>query len=220
MSAPSSRGHALSGLYLILDSQASRARPLVEVLKEAASAGARIFQFRDKTSSPLEMYRQATKLRDIAAAVGALFLVNDRCDIALAVEADGVHLGQEDLPLSFARTLLGPGRLIGISTHRADQVKEATTGGADYLGFGPIFRTASKPDHEPVVGLAGLREIRALTPLPVFAIGGVTTGTVQQAIAAGADGVAVISAIMDAADVPGTVRAFMAHLPSAGPPAR
>ncbi|MGH7164314.1 MAG: thiamine phosphate synthase [Nitrospiraceae bacterium] len=213
MSAPSSRRRALHGLYLILDSHASRTRPLVEVLKEAASAGARIFQFRDKTSSPLELYRQATHLRDVAAGVGALFLVNDRCDLALAVDADGVHLGQEDLPLSLARALLGPGKLIGISAHRAEQVKEATRGGADYLGFGPIFQTASKPDHEPVVGLAGLREIRALTPLPVFAIGGVSTGTVQQIVAAGADGVAVISTIMDTADIAGTVRAFMAHLP-------
>ena len=213
VSAPSSRRPALHGLYLILDSQASRARPLVEVLKEAASAGARIFQFRDKTSSPLEMYRQATHLREVAAGLGVLFLVNDRCDIALAVDADGVHLGQEDLPLNLARSLLGPGKLIGISAHRADQVTEATRGGADYIGFGPIFQTTSKPDHEPVVGLTGLREIRALTPLPVFAIGGVSTGSVEQAVAAGADGVAVISAIMDTADIAGTVRAFMAHLP-------
>ena len=213
MSAPSPRGHRLHGLYLILDSRASRARPLIEVLKEAASAGARIFQFRDKISSPLEVYRQATQLRDAAAAAGALFLVNDRCDIALAVEADGVHLGQDDLPLNLARSLLGPGKLIGISTHRADQVKDATSGGADYLGFGPIFQTASKPDHETVVGLAGLREIRALTPLPVFAIGGVSAGTVRQAVEAGADGVAVISAIMDARDIAEAVRAFMAQLP-------
>lgn len=213
MSAPSARGHRLHGLYLILDSRASRARPLVEVLKEAASAGARIFQFRDKISSPLEVYRQAVQLREAAAAVGALFLVNDRCDLALAVAADGVHLGQDDLPLSLARSLLGPDQLIGISTHRADQVKAATSGGADYLGFGPIFQTASKPDHDTVVGLAGLREIRALTRLPVFAIGGVSAGTVRQVVEAGADGVAVISAIMDAENIAGAVRAFMTHLP-------
>jgi thiamine-phosphate pyrophosphorylase len=183
------------------------------VLKEAASAGARIFQFRDKISSPLEVYRQAVQLREAAAAVGALFLVNDRCDLALAVAADGVHLGQDDLPLSLARSLLGPDQLIGISTHRADQVKAATSGGADYLGFGPIFQTASKPDHDTVVGLAGLREIRALTRLPVFAIGGVSAGTVRQVVEAGADGVAVISAIMDAENIAGAVRAFMTHLP-------
>jgi len=184
----------------------------VDVLREAASGGARLFQYRDKTSSASEMYRQAVQLRRAAADAGALFLVNDRCDLALAVDADGVHLGQDDLPLSLARRVLGSGKIIGVSTHGAAQVRDATEGGADYLGFGPIFPTATKPDHEPVVGIEGLHQIRPLTRLPIFAIGGLTVDRVEAVVGGGANGVAVVSAILDSPDIAGTVRAFMARL--------
>lgn len=197
---------------MILDAQASRGRSLVEALTQAASGGARLFQYRDKTSSTLEIYRQAVRLRRAAADAGAIFLVNDRCDVALAVDADGVHLGQQDLPLSHARAMMGSAKIIGVSTHGAAQVKEATEGGADYLGFGPIFPTSTKPHHEPVVGIEGLRQIRPLTRLPVFAIGGLTLGTVEAVVGAGANGVAVVSAIFDSADIAAAVRAFMARL--------
>lgn len=212
MSPPSIPASFLKGLYVILDAEASRGRSLVEALTQAASGGARLFQYRDKTSSALEMYRQAVRLRRAAADAGAIFLVNDRCDVALAVDADGVHLGQQDLPLSYARSMLGSGKIIGVSTHGAAQVKEATEGGADYLGFGPIFPTSTKPHHEPVVGIEGLRQIRPLTRLPVFAIGGLTLDTVQAVVGAGANGVAVVSAIFDSADIAAAVRAFMARL--------
>jgi thiamine-phosphate pyrophosphorylase len=157
----------------------------------------------------LEAYRTGLALRDLAATLGCLFIVNDRCDLALAVEADGVHLGQDDVPLAVARRLMGPNRLIGISTHRPEQVTQATVEGADYLGYGPIFGTSTKSDHEPVVGVAGLHAIRGLTLLPVFAIGGITLETVDRIKAAGADGVAVISAVVGAPDVKQAAESFV-----------
>ncbi|TAJ07441.1 MAG: thiamine phosphate synthase [Nitrospirae bacterium] len=196
----------------MLDPIASGSKPPEELLREAASAGVRLFQYRNKTDSALTVYRQALHLRQVAADVQALFIINDRCDLALAVEADGVHLGQDDLPVPLARSLMGPDKLIGISTHREADVQSAIAGGADYLGFGPIFSTASKRDHEPVVGLEELRRIRTLTRLPIFAIGGITANNVAAVVEAGADGVAVISALAQAADVPAAVRAFRAHL--------
>lgn len=199
----------LSGLYVILDPRALRGRSLVEALQAAADSGARLFQYRDKTASGAEAYRQALQLRKVASDRGAVFLVNDRCDVALAVDADGVHLGQEDMPLVRARALLGPEKVIGISAHRPDQVKEAASGGADYIGFGPIFGTATKPDHEPVVGIEGLRQIRPLTRVPIFAIGGITLDAIEAVINAGADGVAVISAVCGAPDIAQSVRAFI-----------
>jgi thiamine-phosphate pyrophosphorylase len=185
---------------------------LVDVLKEAVEAGVRLFQYRDKHASMRDAYHLATALRRAAADAGALFIVNDRCDLALAVEADGVHLGQSDLPLAEARVLLGPGNIIGVSTHNANQVKEVAAGGPDYLGFGPIFGTWTKQDHETVVGVEGLRAIRPLAKLPLFAIGGITVDTVAQVKQAGADGVAVISAILNASDMTKTIRDFMARL--------
>lgn len=165
-------------------------------------------QYRNKIDPPRRVYEKAQPLRTLAAALNVPFLINDRCDIALAVNADGVHLGQSDLPLDLARKLMGSKRIIGISTHCAEEVRAATRGGADYIGFGPIFPTTTKPDHEPVVGLAGLRHIRALTPLPIFAIGGITEATVAEVVAAGANGIAVTSAILDAPDIPHAVNAL------------
>lgn len=198
---------SLHGLYVILDATSSRRRPLIDALTQAASAGARLFQYRNKTALK-DAYHEALALRRAAAEVGALFIVNDRCDLALAVEADGVHLGQDDLPLADARAIMGK-KLIGISTHRPEQVKDASEGGADYLGFGPIYPTGTKVDHEPIVGTEGLRGIRPLTRLPVFAIGGMTSANTPAVMQAGADGIAVVSAILDAADIPAAVRAFM-----------
>ena len=165
-----------------------------------------------------EACREAVLLRQAAADAGALFMVNDRCDLALAVEADGVHLGQQDLPIRMARAILGSDKLIGISTHTDAQVTAATASGADYLGFGPIFSPGSKRDHDPVVGIVGLRRIRRLTSLPVFAIGGVVLEHVPAIIGAGANGVAVISAIGQAPDVTAVARAFVSQFRSPIPP--
>jgi thiamine-phosphate pyrophosphorylase len=208
---PASPARFLQGLYVILDASADRRRPLIEVLTEAASAGARLFQYRNKAGSMQEAYREALALRRAAAEADAVFIVNDRCDLALAVEADGVHLGQNDLPLAEARAIMGK-KLIGVSTHRPQQVKEASEGGADYLGFGPIYPTSTKVDHEPIVGIEGLRNIRPLSRLPLFAIGGITPENATVVLRAGADGIAVISAILDAADIAARVRAFIKAL--------
>jgi len=217
--APSSPT-SLHGLYVILDPEAAQGRTLLDILKRAADGGARLFQYRDKTSSMLAAYMQAVSLRQAAKDAGARFLINDRCDLALAVDADGVHLGQQDLPIRMARAIMGAEKLIGISTHTDAQVAAASKAGADYLGFGPIFQPVSKHDHEPVVGIEGLRRIRRLTLLPVFAIGGIASGHVRSIVEAGADGVAVISSISRASDVAAGARAFVSQFPSPDPPGR
>jgi thiamine-phosphate pyrophosphorylase len=135
------------------------------------------------------------------------------------VDADGVHLGQKDLPLDLARKVMGPDKLIGISTHNSDQVREATAGKPDYLGFGPIFKPGSKQDHDPVVGLEGLRAMRSLTSLPVFAIGGIQIDQVGEVMRARAQGVAVISAILKAPDINHAVNAFLTKMPGPTAPA-
>jgi thiamine-phosphate pyrophosphorylase len=192
---------------------------LVDVLTIAAEAGASLFQYRNKTASMKDAYVEALLLRQAAAKAGVLFIVNDRCDLALAVDADGVHLGQDDLPLGLARKVMGPDKLIGISTHNPDQVREAITGKPDYLGFGPIFKPGSKQDHDPVVGLEGLRAMRRLTSLPVFAIGGIHIEQTEELIQAGANGVAVISAILKAPNISHAVNAFLAQMPRPTSPA-
>ena len=213
------RSHSLSGLYIILDPSVYPARSLVEVLRTAAEAGASLFQYRNKTASMKEAYTEALALRHAAAKAGVLFIVNDRCDLALALDADGVHLGQGDLPLNMARKMMGPDKLIGISTHNPDQVREAAAGKPDYLGFGPIFKPGSKQDHDSVVGVEGLRTIRSLTSLPVFAIGGIQIDQVGEVMRAGANGVAVISAILKAPDISHAVNAFLAQMPKPASPA-
>ena len=207
-----SRG-SLSGLYVILDPSVCSDRSLIDILKEAATAGARLFQYRNKSASMKEAYAEALVLRKVALEAGVTFIVNDRCDLALAVDADGVHLGQEDLPLDLARKVMGPDRLIGISTHNLDQVRVASAGKPDYLGFGPIFKPRSKQDHDPVVGLEGLRAMRKLTSLPVFAIGGIQVDQAGEVTRAGANGVAVISAILKAPDISHAVKSFLAQMP-------
>lgn len=204
---------ALHGLYIILDPSICPDRPLHSVLTQSAQAGTQIFQYRNKTASMKEAYAEALMLRKIAAEEGVLFIVNDRCDLALAVDADGVHLGQDDLPFDYVRKLMGPEKLIGLSTHNADQVKEADALKPDYIGFGPIFTPSSKRDHDPVVGMEGLRSIRSLTSLPIFAIGGIQADQLGQLVHAGVDGVAVISAILRAPDVGHAVKSFLARMP-------
>jgi len=190
----------LNGLYLILDERWSSRCSLPDVLREAGQAGVKLVQYRNTTGSMKQAYEVASLLRNIAKEFEMLFIANDRCDLALAVEADGVHLGQTDLPLPLARQLVGDAMLIGVSTHNPEQVRMATEEGADYLGYGPIFPTSTKVNHDPVVGLQGMEHIRGLTPLPVFAIGGITPDSVAGLCQAGANGVAVASGILDALD--------------------
>jgi len=163
----------LNGLYLILDERWSSSCSLPEVLREAGQAGVKLVQYRHKTGSMKQAYVMANTLREIANKLGMVFIVNDRCDLAMAVQADGVHLGQTDLPLTLARNLVGNDMLIGASTHNPQHVQKATADGADYVGFGPIFSTGTKSNPDPVVGIQGMKHIRLLALLSVFAIGGI-----------------------------------------------
>ncbi|HEX2055408.1 MAG TPA: thiamine phosphate synthase [Nitrospiraceae bacterium] len=202
---------SLQGLYLLLDPVVCPSRRLVDVLKEAADHGVRLFQYRDKQASMRDAYHIGTALRRAAGDAGALFIVNDRCDLALAIEADGAHVGQTDLPLAEARLLLGQHRLLGISTHTAEQVAAAAEQCPDYIAYGPVFDTATKPDHEAVVGIESLRAIRERISVPLFAIGGIAAVHVGAILDAGADGVAVCSGVLQAPDIGAAVDAFMAR---------
>jgi thiamine-phosphate pyrophosphorylase len=166
---------------------------------QVLEAGVKFFQYRNKRGTRREIYETSSLLAPLAREAGALFIVNDHADIALAVDADGVHLGQDDLPIQHARNLLGSGKLIGISTHSPDQAKVAEAGGADYIGFGPLFPTSTK-DAGPVQGIKKLSAIKRIVSLPVIAIGGITLANVGEAIRGGADGVAVISSVLSAPD--------------------
>jgi thiamine-phosphate pyrophosphorylase len=208
MTSVRERAIPLAGLYVILDPSVRPDRPLIEVLDAAAAGGVRMFQYRNKTGSMKDAFTEGGTLRRRARDLDVLFLVNDRCDLALAIDADGVHLGQTDLPYANARQLLGAQKRIGISTHTAGQVVEADRLQPDYIGFGPIFTPASKADHDPVVGIEGLRHIRALTSLPVFAIGGIQASHVRTLLDAGADGIAVISAVCGAPDIAAAAMQF------------
>ncbi len=153
-----------------------------------------------KTPETGKFYEMAETLRLLVQKGGGTFIVNDRVDVAQAVGADGVHLGQEDLPLADARKILGSDKLIGISTHNLTQALEAEAGGAGYIGFGPIFPTTTKEHPHPVVGVAGLRAVRAKVRIPIVAIGGINAKNVREVVAAGADCCAVISAVLASPD--------------------
>jgi thiamine-phosphate pyrophosphorylase len=167
---------------------------------EALEAGVRFFQYRSKKSSRRAVYEIALQLAGAAHRAGALFIVNDHVDIAVAVDADGVHLGQEDLPLAEARTIIGREKLIGISTHGREQASAAEKAGADYIGYGPVFRTPTK-DAGPLQGTGGIRSVRQALSIPVVAIGGIRYDNLCSVIDAGADSVAVISAVLSASDL-------------------
>ncbi len=188
----------LRGLYLILDEGWAVQGSLEDVLCQAGEVGVQIVQYRCKATSMNQAYQVGAKLRTLAGEWGMVFIVNDRCDLAVALDADGVHLGQDDLPLRLAKELLGSRKIIGVSTHNTEQVRLAAAEGADYLGFGPIFPTSTKQKVDPIVGVEGVRRVRGLTTLPIFAIGGIRPEHVADLKAAGADGVAVASAVLNA----------------------
>jgi thiamine-phosphate diphosphorylase len=210
---------AIRGFYAILDrDDEALARALV------GAGGARVLQVRIKpwsgpTVPAAELVRIASMARRICDQAGAALVVNDRVDVALAAGADGVHLGQTDLPLAEARALAGGRLWIGISTHDLAQVRAALAGGADYLGYGPVFPTATKANPDPVQGIAKLREAVALAGgTPVVAIGGITPAQVGDVYAAGAAAVCAIGAVNDAPEVAATARRMGRPPPERGPP--
>jgi thiamine-phosphate pyrophosphorylase len=203
-----------SPLYVILDGQASGGRRLDELLDAVLAGGCRIVQLREKTMPPAGLFPLAQALRRRCREAGALFIVNDRVDLALAVEADGAHVGQDDLPAREARRLLPPPMILGVSTHNADQARRARDDGADYVAVGSMFPTGSKIGFE-LVGPELVRRVRADIPVPLVAIGGITRDNLSRVIEAGADAVAVISAIGNARDPAAAVREFLETIRSA-----
>ena len=204
-----------SRLYPIVDTLGQPELSFVELAQKVCAGGARLLQLRVKELPTREFLSTACEVRAICRQAGSLLIINDRADIALAVGADGVHVGQEDLPVEAARKVLGPDKLIGVSTHDPAQALAAVRGGADYIGFGPLFGTSTKATGYGARGLDQLREIRALVRLPIVAIGGITAGRAPAALAAGADAVAMISDVVLASDVTGKVRAVLEKI--AGP---
>jgi len=207
-------------LYLVTSPVAN----LEAVVAAALGAGVRLVQYRAKADAPAgdapaggpaitdqQRLADARALRELCARHGALFLVNDRLDLALAGDADGVHLGQDDLPPAIARSLLGPDRLIGRSTNRIEQLHQAVADGCDYVGVGPVNATPTKPGRDPV-GLEYVRQAAAASPIPFFAIGGIDATTLDGALAAGASRVAVVRAITHAADPGAASAALLARL--------
>jgi thiamine-phosphate pyrophosphorylase len=204
----------LPRLYAIIDPAQTEGRSTLEVATQLLAAGVRLIQLRDKRASAGELYSSAQQIDECVRDAGGMFIVNDRADIARAMDADGVHLGQDDLPVESARTLLGPDKLIGYSTHVLEQVREADRSSADYIAFGPVFMTRSKEKPELVVGLEGLREARKITRKPLVAIGGITLENARAVIEAGADSVAVISALVSAPDIRSRAEEFLERVRS------
>lgn len=177
-------------------------RTELEIVKAAVEGGVTAVQFRDKTRDTGELYRVGYELRRFCASAGVAFIVNDRLDLALALQADGLHLGQTDLPLEVARHIAGGRLFIGLSVFTVEETKKAIIAGADYLGASPVFTTSTKPEAGSGMGLNGLNQVvRAAGPTPVIGIGAINTNNVDSVLQAGAGGVAVVSAIIAASDI-------------------
>lgn len=205
-------------LYVVTDGERSRGQGHLESARRALAGGADVVQLRDKKLAGRDLYLLALELRKLTAGSGALLIVNDRMDVALAAGADGVHLGQDDLPVAAARRIAPPGFIIGASVGTAEEAVRAERDQADYVVLSPIFNTGSKDDAGPGHGLQVLRAIRSAVTVPVLAIGGIDLRNVGEVIGAGADGVAVISAVCDQADVEAAardIRARVVHAKSA-----
>jgi thiamine-phosphate pyrophosphorylase len=177
-----------------------------------ASAGVRLLQYRNKAGSSATLLRDSQEVAERCAAHDIAFMVNDRADVALLAGADGVHVGQGDLPIEQARKVVGSGKRVGISTHTMEQFQHAANSSADYIAVGPIFSTTSKENPDAVVGLELLRQVRTLSEKPIVAIGGITLERASQVIEAGADCVAVLSDIMRARDRRARARQYLLEL--------
>lgn len=196
----------LSGLYVITE---PALRDPIESAQAVLTAGVRLLQLRDKTSTTRELVRIGHALHTLTRQYGAQLIVNDRLDVALAIEADGVHLGQDDLPVELARRIAGDRLIIGVSAETVEEAHQAEAAGADYLGVGPMFATHTKPDAGTPVGPERLRAIKQAVRIPVFGIGGITPENALAVLHAGADGICVISAIVGAPDPAMAARAFL-----------
>ena len=192
-------------IYLVTDDGCLQGRALLDCVREALEGGVTLVQYRAKTASSAEMYAEALQLKALCDSFNVPLIINDRLDIAMAVGAAGVHLGQDDLPCAAARKLLGEDYIIGVSAHNPAEAKAALQSGADYLGCGAVFGTATKADVQKL-GTEGLAAICKAKGLPVVGIGGVTADNYREVRAAGADGAAIVSGILAQPDIIATVR--------------
>lgn len=194
-------------IYLVTDDGCLQGRVLIDCVREALEGGVTLVQYRAKTASSAEMYDEALQLKALCDSFKVPLIINDRLDIAMAVGAAGVHLGQDDLPCAAARRILGEDYIIGVSAHNPAEAAEALQSGADYLGCGAVFGTATKADVKKL-GTDGLAAICKAKGLPVVGIGGVTADNYREVRAAGADGAAIVSGILAQPDISATVRAI------------
>ena len=194
-------------IYLVTDDGCLQGRALIDCVREALEGGVTLVQYRAKTASSAEMYNEALQLKALCDSFNVPLIINDRLDIAMAVGAAGVHLGQDDLPCAAARRILGEEYLIGVSAHNPAEARAALLCGADYLGCGAVFGTATKADVKKL-GTDGLAAICREKGLPVVGIGGVTADNYREVRAAGADGAAIVSGILAQPDIRATVRAI------------
>ncbi len=199
-------------LYLVTDRKLSLGRSLIDVIRPAVEGGVTVVQLREKEVASREFYREAVKIKEFLDARGIPLIVNDRLDIALAIDAAGVHLGQEDLPVDVARKILGPDKVIGASVFTPEEAILAEAAGADYLGLSPIFVTSTKPELTSQIGIEGIGPIRRATRLPLVGIGSMNETNTCSVIRAGLDGVAVVSAICCKEDVRAAAERIMQEI--------
>lgn len=188
------------GIYAITDSKSGKNKNILDYSREILEAGVKILQYREKKKNTKEKYQEALLLRKLTRELGAVFIVNDDIYIALAVEADGVHIGQDDLPIEEVRKILGEHKIIGVSTHSPEQAKKAADSGADYIGVGPIFDTETKEDVCSTVGLEYLEYVEKNLSIPYVAIGGIKTHNLNEILNVGAKRIAMVSELVGAKD--------------------
>jgi thiamine-phosphate pyrophosphorylase len=196
-------------LYIIIDGAQLEQRSPHAVFDLLVSAGVEIIQYRNKAGSSRQLFEASRQLAEQARKWHTTFIVNDRADVALLAGADGVHLGQDDLPIELARQVLRPGSIVGSSTHSVTQVAQAERSSADYIAIGPVFPTRSKERPDATVGLEGVRAARRVTGKPLVAIGGITVENARAVMEAGANAVAVISDVLKHADIAGRAEEFL-----------
>lgn len=198
------------GLYVVTDEGLSRGLTHAEIAERAVRGGADVIQLRDKRMGGRKLMEHARKIRLLTREAGKLFIVNDRLDMALASGADGVHLGQEDMAIADARPLVPAGFIIGVTVHDDGEAVSAEKAGADYVGLSPVFQTGSKTDAGEACGLNMVRKVKQAVSIPVVAIGGIGPSNARQVLEAGADGLAVISAVVSQEDVEAAARGLKA----------
>ncbi|KAF0146453.1 MAG: thiamine-phosphate pyrophosphorylase [Nitrospirae bacterium] len=197
-------------LYLITDRNLfADDYSLLTAVEQALKAGVKAIQLREKDLEIRELLAMAYKMREVTKKYKAKFFINDRVDIALAVKADGVHLGQGSMPLSAVRKIAGNKLIIGASTHNIDEAKKAEKGGADFITLGPVYKTASKLKYGKPIGIDTLKKVKSRVSIPVFAIGGIKTDMVKEVMGAGADGIALISGILGAVDIKSAAKNYI-----------